>query len=94
MVRDKMCVGITNKGEFMVRINPDEQESALKRKGARMMDFTHRPMKGFLFISEVGYTNDSDLEAWLDMALRYNEIIPIKAKKTKSIRPKNERESG
>lgn len=78
MVRGNMTVGVTNKGEFMVRIHPDEQEAALKKPGARIMEFTGRPMKGFLFISEKGTEKGKDLEAWIDMALRYNKTLPEK----------------
>lgn len=82
MVRGNMTVGVTNKGEFMARIHPDEQEVALKKPGARMMEFTGRPMKGFLFISEKGFEKDNDFEAWIDMAMRYNKALPEKEKKT------------
>ncbi|MFN0032156.1 MAG: TfoX/Sxy family protein [Flavobacteriales bacterium] len=83
MVRGSMSVGITNKGEFMVRIDPDEQTTALKKKGARIMDFTGKPMKGFLFISEEGFVKDTDLESWVDMAMRYNVMLPEKTKEPK-----------
>jgi TfoX/Sxy family transcriptional regulator of competence genes len=80
MVRGNMSVGTTNKGEFMVRINPADQPAALKKKGARMMDFTGRPMQGFLFVSEQGYTNDKDLDYWVELAMRYNATLPEKIK--------------
>ena len=71
MVDSKMCVGIV-KESLMVRIDPLIYDEALKKKGCREMDFTNRPMKGFVFIDPEGYDMDSDLEYWIDLALEYN----------------------
>lgn len=71
MVDDKMCIGII-KEDLMARINPEFQESALKINGCREMDFTKRPMKGFVFINPGGTDMDSDLDFWIDKALEYN----------------------
>jgi hypothetical protein len=56
----------------MVRIDPDEYQNALKREGAREMDFTKKPMKGFVFVSPEGVDLDDDLEDWIEMALDFN----------------------
>lgn len=56
----------------MARINPDFYQQALTQKGVREMDFTGRPMKGFLFISPEGVMVDSDLEYWIEQCLDFN----------------------
>ena len=71
MVDDKMCVGIV-KDNLMARIDPDIYQEALKRPGAREMDFTKRPMKGFVFVDPEGYEMDADLDYWIGLALEYN----------------------
>lgn len=81
MVNEKMCVGVV-KDTLMARIDPENYESALAKKGAREMDFTGRPMRGFLFIDEEGTTNDSDLAYWVRQCLDYNP----KAKSSKKRR--------
>jgi TfoX/Sxy family transcriptional regulator of competence genes len=53
MVDDKMCVGII-KDEMMARIDPEVEEEALTKRGARPMDFTGRPMRGYLNIEQEG----------------------------------------
>ena len=50
MVNDTMRIGILNH-ELMARIDPSVYESVLERKGCREMDFTGRPMKGFVFVN-------------------------------------------
>lgn len=71
MVDDKMCVGITN-DDLMARIDPDIYEDALKRKGVREMDFTKKPMKGWIYVSPEGIDLDDDLSSWIQLALDFN----------------------
>lgn len=80
MVNEKMCVGIV-KNNLMVRIHPDFQEEALRLEGCKMMDFTKRPMKGFLYIEPIGTDLDNDLEFWIQKALDYNPTAKSTKKK-------------
>ena len=80
MVNDKMCVGIV-KDELMARINPEDHEMAIKKKGCRTMDFTKKPMKGFVFIDNRGTDNDKDLDYWIELALSYNGQAKASKKK-------------
>jgi TfoX/Sxy family transcriptional regulator of competence genes len=84
MVDAKMCVGIVG-DELMVRIDPEEQDRALKKKGCRVMDFTGKPMKGFVFVASAGTKSGKDLDAWIEMALDFNKRAKAskKTKKTK-----------
>ena len=83
MVNDKMCVGIV-KEDLMARVGPYHFDKAIKMKGAREMDFTGKPMKGFIFVAPDGIDLDEDLEKYLDMALDYNK--EAKSSKRKKIR--------
>ena len=78
LVDDKMFMGIV-KGALMARIDPDFQEEALSKPGCREMDFTHRPMKGFVFVDPEGIDREDDLEYWIDKCLEFNP----RAKSTK-----------
>jgi len=71
MVNDKMCAGVVGE-ELMARIDPAVYEQMLRRPGAREMDFTGRPMKGFVFVEPEGLDDESDLLAWLQLCLDYN----------------------
>jgi len=82
MVDDKMCVGIV-KENLMARIDPNIYEEALTRKGCREMDFTKRPMKGFVFVEPEGTDMDDDLEEWILLALDYNPKAKSSKKKKK-----------
>jgi len=80
MVDGKMCVGI-EKTRLMVRLDPEQYESALKRKGCVPMDFTGRPMRGFVFVEPAALRTDPQLTRWLDLALEYNPRAPQSRKK-------------
>ena len=49
MLNGNMCCGETN-DDLMVRVGADGLEDALDQPHARPMDFTGRPMKGFVFV--------------------------------------------
>ena len=72
MVNGKMCVGVS-KDELMVRLDPAVYDAVLKRKGCRPMNFTGKPMKGFVFVSPKGTSNKKDLGFWIDLALNFNK---------------------
>ena len=72
MVNGKMCVGVHG-DELMVRMDPGAHENALEREGCRVMDFTGRPMKGFVFVGPRGTTSAEDLDYWINLALDFNK---------------------
>ena len=51
MYNDKMCVGVIG-DEMMCRIDPDLHEQAVGKTGCRTMDFTKRPMKGYVMVDD------------------------------------------
>ena len=80
MVNDKMTVGVvsekkTKQPTLMVRVGKDRYEEALSQPHARAMDFTGKPMKGFVFVGPDGFDLEDDLENWVDRALRFNEEL-------------------
>ncbi|MFZ1703388.1 MAG: TfoX/Sxy family protein [Saprospiraceae bacterium] len=83
MVDDKMCCGThTDKksGEEMLlcRIGEEVYEKALQQEGCIPMEFTGKPMKGFVFMLEHAIQKNEDLEHWIQLCLDFNP----KAKKS------------
>lgn len=77
MVNDKMCVGIdvdkhNGNDRLMVRVGKAAYDDLLKKKGCREMDFTGKPMKGFLFIYPEGFDKEKDLDFWIKKAIEFN----------------------
>lgn len=80
LVDGKMCAGVT-KNRLMARIGPDFQEEALSMMGCREMDFTRRPMKGFVFVEPEGIDLDEDLEFWIKKCIDFNPMAKASKKK-------------
>src|SRR5688572_9581403 len=80
MVNDKMCVGII-KDEMMCRIDPEIQDVALSRPGCRIMDFTGRPMKGYVMVDETGMKSKKTFDYWIDLCLAFNKKAKSSKKK-------------
>lgn len=80
MVNDKMCVGIV-KHDLMARIDPHAYEDALQRKGCREMNFTGRPMKGFVFVGPDGTRTGKNLSYWLGLAIAFNKKATMSRKR-------------
>jgi TfoX/Sxy family transcriptional regulator of competence genes len=78
MVNNKMCIGII-KDEMMCRIDPDFHDTAVEMTGCRTMDFTNRPMKGWVMIDSSGIRTQNELDYWIKLALEFN----TKAKSSK-----------
>ncbi|MGB0953378.1 MAG: TfoX/Sxy family protein [Planctomycetota bacterium] len=77
MVQGRMSCGVT-KDSLMVRVGPDAYEAALKLKGAREMDFTGRPMRGFVHVDQDGFASKRALEAWVKRSLAFVTSLPPK----------------
>ncbi len=84
LVDDKMLVGLdqdkkTHENRLMVRVGPDAYPQAMEKAGCRPMDFTGKPMNGYVFVYPEGYDLDEQLEEWIELALTFNPL----AKKSK-----------
>ena len=82
MVDDKMCVGIVH-DELMARIGTEKYEEALTKEGAKEMNFTGRPMKGYIFVDAEGTDMYDDLSTWIQLALDFNPLAKASKKKKK-----------
>jgi TfoX/Sxy family transcriptional regulator of competence genes len=77
MLRGNMFAGVES-GRIMLRVGAGRYEAALARPGAKLMDFTGRPMTGFVFVDSSAVESDAGLDEWLQEALGYVEMLPPK----------------
>lgn len=82
MVNDKMCLGVV-KDTLMARIGEEAYIEAIKREGCKEMDFTGRPMKGYVFVTPDGIDMDEDLEYYINLALKFNPLAKASKKRKK-----------
>ena len=74
MINGKMCVGVV-KNELMARVGKEKEQEALEHKGCRPMDFTGRPMKGYVFVEPEGIDQDVDLDYFIELGLAFNKTL-------------------
>jgi len=80
LVDEKMCFGIVQ-DKFMARINPDIYLSSLEKERVNEMNFTGRPMKGYVFVQSEIWDIDDNLEYWIQLCLDYNPLAKASKKK-------------
>jgi len=76
MVGGHMCCGVHG-DELIVRLHPDDEAMAVSRPHARAMDFTTRPMRGFVTVAPEGVTGEA-LPSWVALAVAHAETQPPK----------------
>ena len=80
MSRGHMFVGILG-DTLMARVGPDQYTRALRQPGTRAMDFTGKPMKGYVFVTPNGIEADSTLDRWIAQCLTFVGSLPPKGTK-------------
>src|SRR5262249_44971072 len=68
MVRGHMSCGVVG-SSLMVRVDVEQECEYLKEPSVRPMDFTGRPMRGFLFVDPAGIATSASLAKWVDRAI-------------------------
>ena len=79
----KMFCGVL-KYDLVLKMSHEQSEDALKKPNVRPMDFTGRPMKGFVYVNQKGCKSDKDLKKWIQLSMSYVSTLPTKSiKKTR-----------
>jgi TfoX/Sxy family transcriptional regulator of competence genes len=80
MLDGNMFVGIV-KDDLMVRVGPDAHDLAVNEPHARIMDFSGRPMKGYVFVAPEGIGTDASLAMWVERGAAFAATLPPKQRK-------------
>ena len=62
----------------MVRVGAEKYDEALGQKHAQLMDFTGRPMKGFVYVEPAGLAITKDLKGWVQCGVDFALSLPVK----------------
>lgn len=86
MVDEKMCCGAhfdkkRNTNLLMARIGEEAYEEASKKIGCQPMDFTGRPMKGYVFVTPEGFDSDEQLGYWMQLCIDFNPLAKSSKKR-------------
>ena len=77
MLQGNFACGLT-KDDLVVRVGPARYAEGLEHPHARPMDFTGRPMKGWVYVNAAGYETDEDLAQWVRQGVDVALSMPQK----------------
>lgn len=79
MVNGHMCCGVL-KNELVVRLAPADAEEARAKPRVRAMDFTGRPMKGYVMVGAPGCRTQAATDRWAGLGADFVRGLPPKAR--------------
>jgi TfoX/Sxy family transcriptional regulator of competence genes len=68
----RMCCGIVG-NDLVIRVLDKEMLSSLARAHVRPMDFTGKPLRGFVYVAPDAITTDDELRDWIARGLAFTE---------------------
>ena len=77
LLHGNMCVGVVG-DDLCARVGKGAYADLSEEPGARPMDFTGRPMKGWLFIDAGVVADDAVLLTWIERCERFVQTLPRK----------------
>ena len=77
MIQGNFACGVSS-DDLVVRVGPDKYADALADPYTREMDFTGRPMKGWVYVNPDGYESDENLSYWVERGLDFALSLPPK----------------
>ena len=75
-----MFVGILD-SSLMARVGKENHADSLRRKHVREMDFTGKPMQGYVFVEAHGIKTESQLRFWLERCEEFVATLPPKSQR-------------
>lgn len=82
MVNGKMCMNVSGEN-LMCRIDPALHDVIAEKRGFQPMIMKGKELKGYCYVTPLGFQSKLDFEYWVDLCLDYNK----KAKASKKKKP-------
>ena len=78
--RGLMFVGVSS-ASLMARVGKPNYADSLGRQHVREMDFTGKPMQGYVYVDPPGIETDEQLRLWLSRCKEFVATLPPKGTK-------------
>ena len=78
LLHGNLCCGVIQ-CRLMLRVGADAYEVTLRAPHVRPMDFTGRPLRGFVYVDPAGLRASADLSRWVLRAVEFVSTLPPKA---------------
>lgn len=76
MLQGNYACGVTD--VLVVRVGKEKHEEAMAAPHTRVMNFTGRSMKGWVYVDPAGYEEDEDLAKWVQLGVEHALSLPPK----------------
>ncbi|MEA2482858.1 MAG: hypothetical protein QOC55_805, partial [Thermoleophilaceae bacterium] len=73
-----MAIAASSRGGLLVRVDPDETESLLRKPHAQPFEMRGREMRGWLRVDGGGVRTKRELEPWVKRGVAYARSLPSK----------------
>ncbi|MDH3376922.1 MAG: TfoX/Sxy family protein [Gammaproteobacteria bacterium] len=77
MLSGNMCCGVIGE-TLMARVGAEQYEKALSQSHVREMDFTGKPLTGFVYVEPEGFESDTELQRWVSACENFVDSLPPK----------------
>lgn len=77
MLGDKMCCGVVN-DKLVVRVVREDYDKLLQKSHVKPMDFTGKPLRGFVYVLPAGVRRRGSLKAWVEKGLNCAGSLALK----------------
>ena len=93
LLEGRMFCGIV-KEDLMVRVGTERYEGSLRKRYVRPMDFTGKPMAGYVFVAPAGLLEEEELSAWVNSGVQLVSDLPKKtSRRAKKEKPRGRKRS-
>ena len=77
MLNGHMCCGVSD-DKVVLRLGNDGAAAALEESDIEEMDFTGKPIRSMVYLTEGIHTDQNKLKEWIDQAARFVSSLPPK----------------
>jgi TfoX/Sxy family transcriptional regulator of competence genes len=78
LVQGNMSCGVIG-DDLVVRVGKDSHAAALERPHTRVMDFTGKPMAGWIYVAAEGLESEQALVEWVERGIEFAKSLPAKS---------------
>ena len=64
--------------ELIFRVGTAQYTASLAQPGARVFDFSGKPMAGWVMVAPEGYASEEDLARWVKLGVAFAGSLPVK----------------
>ena len=78
LIHGNLALAASGQGGLLLRVERDDTERLVAKRGAEPFEMRGRPMKGWLRVRADAVETDTELETWAELGIDYARSLPPK----------------